>query len=61
MDQPIAEVYGLIIKQHQEVVTRLAELPGLGEDSVQQVIAAWALVACTFPSAAKLISRGRLG
>jgi hypothetical protein len=27
-DQPIAELCGLIIKQHQEVVTRLAEVPG---------------------------------
>ena len=56
MDQPIAELYGLIIKQHQEVVTRLSELPGLGVDSARQVIAALALVACTFPSAAQLIS-----
>ena len=55
-EQPIAELCGLIIKEHQEVVTRLAEQTGLGVDSAQQVIAAWALVACTFPSSAKLIS-----
>ena len=44
------------MKQHQEVVIRLAEVPGLGVDSAQQVIAEAGLMASTFPSAAKLIS-----
>lgn len=55
-DQQLAELYGLIIKEHQEVVTRLAELTGLGVASAQQVIAAWAPVAWTFPSSANLLS-----
>jgi len=44
------------MKPHQEAVIRLAEVPGLGVDSAQQVIAEVGVQASTFPSAAELTS-----
>ena len=41
---------------HQDVVIRLAEVPGLGIDSAQQVIAEVGVTAATFPSAAEFTS-----
>ena len=55
----IEELNGLIaqaMKPHQEAVIRLAEVPGLGVDSAQQVIAEVGVQASTFPSAAELTS-----
>jgi transposase len=42
LDQQIAKLNSLIaqaMKPHQDAVIRLAEVPGLGIDSAQQVIA----------------------
>jgi hypothetical protein len=44
------------MKPHQEAVMRLAEVPGLGVDSAQQIIAEVGVQASTFPSAAELTS-----
>jgi len=44
------------LKPHQEVVARLAEVPGFGVDSAQQVISEVGVQAKTFPSAAQLTS-----
>ena len=44
------------MKPHQEAVMRLAEVPGLGVDSAQQIIAEIGAQAATFPSAAELTS-----
>jgi transposase len=55
----IAKLNGLIaqaMKPHQEAVIRLAEVPGLGVDSAQQVISEVGVQASTFPSAAELAS-----
>jgi transposase len=41
---------------HQEAVTRLVEIPGLGVDSAQQIIAEIGPQAVAFPSAAQLAS-----
>ena len=49
------EMAGLL-SQHQEAVRRLAEVPGLGADSAQQVIAEVGAKAATFPSAEQLSS-----
>ena len=49
------EMAGLL-SQHQEAVRRLAEVPGLGADSAQQVIAEVGPKAATFPSAEQLSS-----
>jgi transposase len=59
IDQQIAELNGMIaqaMKPHQDAVIRLAEVPGLGVDSAQQVIAEVGAQASTFPSAAELTS-----
>ena len=61
IDQQIAQLNGLIaqaMKPHQEAVMRLAEVPGLGVDSAQQIIAEVGEQASTFPSAAELTSGG---
>ena len=50
LDRLIAEA----LKPHQEAVARLALAPGLGVDSVQQIIAEVGADAGTFPSAAHL-------
>ena len=59
IDGQIEKLNGLIaqaMKPHQETVIRLAEVPGLGVDSAQQVIAEVGVQASTFPSAAELTS-----
>ena len=59
IDQQIAQLNGLIaqaMKPHQDAVIRLAEVPGLGVDSAQQIIAEVGAQASTFPSAAELTS-----
>jgi transposase len=59
IDGQIAKLNGLIaqaMKPHQDAVIRLAEVPGLGVDSAQQVIAEVGVKASTFPSAAELTS-----
>src|SRR5580700_5412672 len=59
IDQQIAQLNSMIaqaMKSHQDAVIRLAELPGLGVDSAQQIIAEVGAQASTFPSAAELTS-----
>jgi transposase len=59
IDRQIAQLNGLIaqaMKPHQEAVMRLAEVPGSGVDSAQQIIAEVGVQASTFPSAAELTS-----
>jgi hypothetical protein len=59
IDTQIAKLNGMIaqaMKSHQEAVMRLAEVPGLGVDSAQQIIAEVGVQASTFPSAAELTS-----
>jgi len=59
IDEQIAKLNGMIaqaLKPHQEAVARLAEVPGFGVDSAQQVIAEVGVHAKTFPSAAQLTS-----
>jgi len=52
LDQEIAS----LLRQHQHAVERLAEVPGLGVDSAQQIIAEVGPTAATFPSAKQLSS-----
>jgi hypothetical protein len=47
LDQEMAN----LLSQHQDAVQRLAEVPGLGVDSAQQIIAEVGPTAATFPSA----------
>jgi transposase len=59
LDEQIARLNGMIaqaLKAHQEVVARLAEVPGFGVDSAQQIISEVGVQAKTFPSAAQLTS-----
>ena len=59
IDDQIAKLNSLIAEAmtpHQDTVVRLAEVPGLGIDSAQQVIAEVGPTAATFPSAAELTS-----
>jgi len=46
LDQEMAS----LLSQHQDAVQRLAEVPGLGVDSAQQIIAEVGPTAATFPS-----------
>src|SRR5882724_10477003 len=46
LDQEMAN----LLSQHQDAVKRLAEVPGLGVDSAQQIIAEVGPTAATFPS-----------
>jgi transposase len=46
LDREIAS----LLRQHQDAVERLAEVPGLGVDSAQQIIAEVGPTAATFPS-----------
>ena len=58
-DTQIAKLNHLIAqarKPHQEAVMRLAEVPGLGVDSAQQIIAEVGVEASTFSSAAEWTS-----
>jgi len=52
LDQEIAG----LLHQHQDAVQRLAEVPGLGVDSAQPIIAEVGAKAATFPSAKNLSS-----
>jgi len=45
-----------LLSQHQDAVARLAEVPGLGVDSAQQIIAEVGATAATFPSEKQLSS-----
>src|ERR1700737_3265906 len=59
LDEQIAKLNNLIaqaMKPHQDAVIRLAEVPGLGIDSAQQIIAEVGVTASTFSSAAELTS-----
>jgi transposase len=58
-DQQIDKLDQLIataLKRHQEAVIRLAEIPGLGVDSAQQLIAEIVCHAAAFPSAGQFTS-----
>ena len=52
LDQEMAS----LLRQHQDAVQRLAEVPGLGVDSAQQIIAEVGAKAATFASAKNLSS-----
>ena len=52
LDQEIAS----LLREHQDAVQRLAEVPGLGVDSAQQIIAEVGANAATFASAKNLVS-----
>jgi transposase len=52
LDQELAS----LLNQHQDAVQRLAEVPGLGVDSAQQIIAEVGSTAATFPSEKQLSS-----
>jgi transposase len=59
IDQQMARLNSMIaaaMKAHQDAVIRLAEVPGLGVDSAQQIIAEVGAQASTFASAAELTS-----
>jgi transposase len=59
IDQQMARLNSMIaaaMKPHQDAVIRLAEVPGLGVDSAQPIIAEVGAQASTFPSAAELTS-----
>src|SRR5438876_1593674 len=45
-----------LLREHQDAVQRLAEVPGLGVDSAQQIIAEVGVKAATFASAKNLVS-----
>jgi transposase len=52
LDQEVAS----LLSQHQDAVQRLAEVPGLGVDSAQQIIAEVGVTAAAFPSQKHLSS-----
>jgi len=52
MDKNIAQV----LREHQDAVVRLGEVPGLGVDSAQQIIAEIGPKVANFPSAGQLAS-----
>jgi transposase len=52
LDREIAGLLG----EHQDAIQRLAEVPGLGVDSAQQIIAEVGAKAATFATAKKLVS-----
>ena len=57
IDQQMTQLNSMIaqaMKSHQDAVIRLAEVPGLGVDSAQQIIAEVGAQASTFSSAAEL-------
>jgi len=59
IEAQITELESMIaeaMKAHQDAIMRLAELPGLGVDSAQQIIAEIGPRASAFPSAAQLAS-----
>lgn len=50
------EALANLLRSHQDPVERLAEVPGLGVDSAQQIMAEVGATAATFPSAGHLAS-----
>ena len=59
LDQQISQLeleMASLLRQHQDSVQRLAEIPGLGVGSAQQIIAEVGATAATFPSAKELSS-----
>jgi transposase len=52
LDQEMA----MLLRNHQDAVQRLAEVPGLGVDSAHQIIAEVGAAAATFPSDKHLAS-----
>jgi transposase len=59
MDRQVEELKGMVAKaleKNHEAVVRLAQVPGFGADSAQQLIAEVGADAGTFPSAAHLTS-----
>jgi transposase len=59
IDQQIGQLdkeMATLLGQHQTAIERLAEVPGLGVDSAQQIIAEVGATAATFPSAKQLSS-----
>jgi transposase len=54
--EKLNQMIAAAMKPHQEAVTRLAEVPGFGVDSAQQVISEIGVEASTFASAAELTS-----
>jgi transposase len=59
IDEQIAQLnqeMANLLSRHQDAVERLAEIPGLGVDSAQQIIAEVGATAATFPSAKQLSS-----
>lgn len=55
LDQ-LDQEFARLLRAHQEGVQRLAEVPGLGVDSAQQIIAEVGATAATFPSGKHLAS-----
>ena len=59
LDQHILNLDAMMAKQlhkHQEAVLRIAEMPGFGVDSAQQIIAEIGVDAAAFPTAAQFCS-----
>ena len=59
LDQQIGkldQMTATALKQHEDAVTRVAQIPGLGVDSAQQLIAEVGVDAATFPSAGEFSS-----
>ena len=59
LDQQIGtldQMTATALRQHREAVLRVAEIPGLGVDSAQQLIAEMGVDAEAFPSAGQFIS-----
>jgi transposase len=54
--EELAQSAAQALREHQDAVSRLAEVPGLGADSAQQIIAEVGPQAATFPSAGQLAS-----
>ena len=59
IEEQIAEIHALTaqrLREHNDAVVRLAEIPGLGPASAQQIIAEVGPQAAAFPSAAQMAS-----
>jgi transposase len=59
LDQQILNLDAMVAKElrkHQEAVLRIAEMPGFGVDSAQQIIAEIGVDAAAFPTAAQFCS-----
>jgi transposase len=54
--EELAKCAGQALREHEESVRRLAEVPGLGVDSAQQIIAEVGPHAATFPSPGQMAS-----